>query len=111
MAASGDLRCTMKTILSVPSGHKKRCAIVIIDGDPLVALRNTILLLLALMFPNGEASELIFHLWYSASLPAHIIRFISEKLTPRIRELVEGSVSVKEGVDAHGAARYVISPP
>jgi hypothetical protein len=44
----------MKTVLGIPSGYKQRCEIVINDRDLDVALRNAVILLLAMMFPDGE---------------------------------------------------------
>jgi hypothetical protein len=54
------------------------------------------MLLLAFTFPNGEASELIVHLWYSASLPSLMWRGVTETMTPLIRDFVNG---IKEEPD------------
>jgi hypothetical protein len=64
----------MKTVLELPSTYKKTCTVTINNRDEDIVLRNAIILLLAFHFPNGEASELIVHLWYSAALPSNIYR-------------------------------------
>ncbi len=86
--ASGDLRNVVETVNGIPNDFKQKCTIVINDKDPTIIIRNAIFLLLAFIFQDGEASELIVHLWYSASLPSQMWRGVTEKVMPFIRDLI-----------------------
>jgi hypothetical protein len=44
------------------------------------------ILLLAFSSPNGEASELIIHLWYSCALTTPMAAALKEKLAPLIKK-------------------------
>jgi hypothetical protein len=87
----------METVVGIPHEFKQKCEIVINDKDSNVVMRNTIILLLAFTFPNGEASELIVHLWYSASLPAPMWRVATETVIPLIKDFVN---EIKEKPDS-----------
>jgi hypothetical protein len=64
LPASGDLRNAMETVNKIPSGYDEVVNIVVNDSNELVSIRNSIILLLIFMFPDGSASEIIVYLWY-----------------------------------------------
>jgi hypothetical protein len=80
----------MKTVIELPPSYKKTCTIAINDRDEDIVLRNAVILLLTFHFPNGEASELIVHLWHSAAIPSRMYQHaVIEKILPDIEEICE----------------------
>lgn len=79
----------METVVGLPHDFKQGCKFIINDKHWNVVARNAITFLLAFVFPNGEASELIVHFWYSASLSSRMWRGITEKVTPLISDIVK----------------------
>jgi hypothetical protein len=80
------LRNAIHTILSIPEGLTQTFGIPLNDKNDDIIVRNTIILLLALSFPNGEASEVIIHLWYSTAITTPMALFMKEALAPNIKE-------------------------
>lgn len=82
----------MKTVVQIPATYNQKINIVVNDTESDIVLRNAVMLLLALQFPDGEINELIVHLWYSAALPANMYMCgISDKVVPLIRAVCENN--------------------
>ncbi|EIN11290.1 hypothetical protein PUNSTDRAFT_141704 [Punctularia strigosozonata HHB-11173 SS5] len=71
--ASGDLRHFIRTVNALPSDYSGTCTVLLNDQDPVITSRN----LMALIFLGGHLAgdlerdiELVFHLLYSAAVPA-----------------------------------------
>jgi len=84
--ASGDLRNVIDTILNIPEGGNQKICIYLNDKESDIIVRNLIIILLATYFPNGEASEMITHFWYSSALTPHMMATMKEMLAPIVRE-------------------------
>jgi hypothetical protein len=78
----------MKTINQISPTYKQKIEVVLNELDTDIVLRNAVMLLLAFLFPNGEASELIIHFWYSAALAFEMyMSGIAERVVPLIKEV------------------------
>ena len=84
-----DLRHVMKTILSVPECHKGQIYCQIYETDLDLHMRNSLIMLLALYYPDGQAAELITHLWYSASIPQAMYLLVVDIILPLLRSFLE----------------------
>lgn len=78
----------MASLLSIPEYHKGKisCHIYEIDFDK--QMRNILIMMVALHFPEGQAAELITHLWYSSSIPLAMYLLVIEKILPLFRDLL-----------------------
>ncbi|KAI1388290.1 uncharacterized protein F4822DRAFT_240795 [Hypoxylon trugodes] len=93
-AASGDLRNAAKTVQCLPEGFDHQVKITLNDRDPVVALRNVILLLLMLKSleeASDEASidnlaETLIHVWYSAMITSDMLSQLESKVKPLVKE-------------------------
>lgn len=69
-AASGDLRNVVRTINELPSNFSGKISILLNDREPIIVVRNIILLLiLGTMSEKEIATDLALHFWYSAMVP------------------------------------------
>lgn len=87
----------MNTINGLPSSYREQCTVVVNEYDLILALRNIIILVLAL--PNAEGddtNETIIHLWYSASLTEGMYRQVIHT-TSRLIEAFEEELFVNPG--------------
>lgn len=76
----------MKTINHIPPTYKQKIEVVLNELNTDIVLRNAVMLLLAFLYPDGEASELIIHFWYSAALPFEMyMNGIAERVLPLIK--------------------------
>ncbi|KUJ10494.1 uncharacterized protein LY89DRAFT_558780, partial [Mollisia scopiformis] len=99
-AASGDLRNVMKTVVSLPDSYRNRCNVHVNDRDEYVVFRAIMILLLVLLYPDGNASELVLHLWYSGRLPQSMYkRGITDWLIPKLSEAFAKSLNEKAPPD------------
>jgi len=90
LTASGDLRNVMKTVVELLVHYQKQCRVITNDRDPDIAIHNVMILLVAFAFPNGDASKLIVHLWYSSAIPSSMyLAGIIERLVPMVRQICE----------------------
>ncbi|KAK5949041.1 hypothetical protein OHC33_009962 [Knufia fluminis] len=87
-AACGDLSSPIATVNALPATYANRCEIVTNDIVPLITMRNVIILLVTLLFPAEEASKIMMHLWYSAYLPAEMVRRVRERLIPVVGKCI-----------------------
>ncbi|KNG89153.1 hypothetical protein ANOM_002986 [Aspergillus nomiae NRRL 13137] len=88
LAASGDLRNLVKTIVSLPGSYRGRIHIDINDRDETVVARNLVFLLVAFHLPPDVASVAILHLWYSAFLPESLLQSVRGAVFPAISEFL-----------------------
>lgn len=79
----------MKTILSVPEYHEGQIYCQIYETDLDLHMRNSLTMLLALYYPDGQAAELITHLWYSASIPQAMYLLVVDNILPLLKEMLE----------------------
>jgi len=77
-AASGDIRNLVKTVNSLPGDYTGKCHILFNDHNPIMMIRNTILLSIFEDLEPDLAAEVAVHVMYSAFL------------TPRIRKELRG---------------------
>jgi len=49
-----------------------------------------LILMLAANYPDGQAAELITHLWYSALIPSKMYNLVIDKVLPPLRKVVDG---------------------
>jgi hypothetical protein len=97
-AASGDLRNVVKTIGGLPDGYAGKCSILMNDNDFDIVARNVILLMIALYFDTDDAVPAMIHLWYSARLPAAMMKGIQEMLLPLIDDVCSKIVNKPDNV-------------
>ncbi|KDQ11253.1 hypothetical protein BOTBODRAFT_57569 [Botryobasidium botryosum FD-172 SS1] len=68
--ASGDIRHVVRTINNLPSNYSGELNILLNDREPIIFIRNILLLRLLGMIPDhAQAAEIALHYWYSASVP------------------------------------------
>ncbi|KDQ11252.1 hypothetical protein BOTBODRAFT_57568 [Botryobasidium botryosum FD-172 SS1] len=68
--ASGDIRNVVRTINELPPDYSGKINILLNDREPIIVLRNLVLLLLCGgIFDKAHAAELALHFWYSAFVP------------------------------------------
>ena len=87
--ASGDLRNVEKSLAELPTAYKGICEVVINDQDLDVVARNAILLLTALHFSPSQATPIMLHVWYSAMVPAQMLRALRDNILPLIQEVCD----------------------
>ena len=70
LAGSGDLRNIIRTVNNLPSDYSGELTVILSDYEPIVVLRNIIILLALGCTPDKtKAAELALHAWYSAFVP------------------------------------------
>ena len=57
------------------------------DKDSDIVARNAILLLIAQHFSPEEATPMMLHMWYSALVPAQMLRSLRDNILPLIQEV------------------------
>ncbi|KIM76000.1 hypothetical protein PILCRDRAFT_78276 [Piloderma croceum F 1598] len=86
--ASGDLRNVVRTINELPSDYSGHLTILLNDREPLVVIRNILLLIiLGTIEDSVQAAEVALHFWYSAFVPmvhGSIVARIVIKLLERV---------------------------
>jgi hypothetical protein len=97
-AASGDLRNVIKSIVGLPIGYKGQCTVAINDKAFTIVARNVILLLVALQFEPETAVPIMIHLWYSALLPARMLKMLQQFILPYVDDVCEKIRTKKKAV-------------
>jgi len=69
---------------STYAGH---CEVFINDMNLDIVARNAILLLIALNFSPDVATPIMLHTWYSALVPAEMLRSLQNSVLPLIQEV------------------------
>ena len=77
----------MKSLVGLPETYAGHCQLVVNDKDSDIVARNAILLLVALHFSPETAAPMMLHLWYSALIPAQMLRSLQENILPLIQEV------------------------
>jgi hypothetical protein len=85
--ASGDPRNIIKTLTGLPETYSGHCEVVVNDRDFDIVARNVILLLMALQFDPDTATPIMLHMWYSALIPAQMLRCLQEKVLPLVQDV------------------------
>ncbi|KAF2122080.1 hypothetical protein BDV96DRAFT_562887 [Lophiotrema nucula] len=86
-AASGDLRNVVKTVATVPEDYSGGSVVVVNDFNFAIVARNVILLLIAMVFDPDDATPLMIHLWYSATISSLMLKMIRESILPYIEDV------------------------
>ncbi|KAK2752567.1 hypothetical protein FQN55_006680 [Onygenales sp. PD_40] len=86
LAATGDLRNLVETIVNLPDSYNGRISFDINDRNRTVVTRNLIILLAAFNLPPEVASTVMLHLWYSAFLPEWVMTCIKDKVLPALQD-------------------------
>jgi hypothetical protein len=114
-AASGDLRNVVKTISGLPETYKAECSVVINDKQPIIVVRNIIMLLIALNFDIKVAVPMMIHVWYSAALPRSMVDALQSKILVLIEDVCNkiknkpnGSLQAKTFVSKCSKLRVVL---
>jgi hypothetical protein len=94
----------MKTILSLPEHYTGHVYSHIYEKDFDLQIRNILILMLALYYPDGEAAELITHLWYSASIPCKMYILV-DKILRCLEEILE---LTKESSSSHATVKVIL---
>lgn len=87
---SGDFSSVIKTVAALPSTYTGTLNLVLNEPKYPIAGRNAILLLTALEFEPEVAVPMMIHLWYSALLPASMLRALRETVLPSIQDFFAG---------------------
>lgn len=66
----------VETIVNIPENFTQNVRILINDLDDVVAIRNLMLLLVALEAERTVAPMMMLHLWYSVNVPAEILKIL-----------------------------------
>lgn len=106
MAASGDLRNVIKTIVDLPDTFAQQIEMTINDRDFDVVARNAILLLLAFSAPGitsptttlSSIAETLIHLWYSVLIRASALSHVRSTVQPLISEVCRRIADKPRGV-------------
>ena len=77
----------MKSLVGLPETYAGHCEVVVNDRDLDIVARNAILLLIALHFSPETAAPMMLHLWYSALIPAQMLRSLQDNILPLIQEV------------------------
>ena len=77
----------MKSLVGLPEMYAGYCEVVVNDKDSDIVARNAILLLIALHFSPETAAPMMLHLWYSALIPAQMLRSLQDNILPLIQEV------------------------
>ena len=77
----------VKSLAGLPATYKGHCEIVLNDKDHDILARNAILLLVALNFSPEVATPILLHIWYSALVPADMLRSLQNSILPLIQEV------------------------
>lgn len=86
-AASGDLCNVVKTITKLPKEYVGECVVAINDRNFCITARNIMMLLTAMHFNPETAVPIMIHLWYSALLPAPIVRALQDSILPYVEDV------------------------
>ncbi|KAJ0168197.1 hypothetical protein CTA2_8707 [Colletotrichum tanaceti] len=87
-AASGDLRNVIKTVAQLPESYTQTVEATLNDRDLDIVARNAILLLIALVMEDFDASaNCIIHVWYSAFLRKCDLDVLQQRIRPLIEEV------------------------
>ncbi|KAK2803070.1 hypothetical protein FQN50_007151 [Emmonsiellopsis sp. PD_5] len=86
LAATGDLRNLVETIVNLPDSYNGRISFDINDQNGTVVTRNLIILLAAFNLPPEVASTVMLHLWYSAFLPEWVMTCIKDEVLPSLQQ-------------------------
>lgn len=86
-----DLRHVMKTIVSLPEGYTNAVSFVIPEQDFNLQVRLFLVLMLSANYPDGQAAELITHLWYSAWIPSKMYNLVIDKVLPHLKKALDGT--------------------
>ncbi|KAF6752082.1 hypothetical protein DFP72DRAFT_991169 [Ephemerocybe angulata] len=88
--ASGDLRHVLRTVNSLPEDYSGNLDILINDGNPFVAYRNIMLLLILGTLPEEDmAVDIALHFWYSTFMPAEYHVQLSAVTLPLLKHMHE----------------------
>ena len=77
----------MKSLTGLPETYAGHCEIVVNDKDSDIVARNAILLLTALHFSPDAATPMMLHMWYSALVPARMLRSLRDSVLPLVQEV------------------------
>ena len=98
LAASGDLRNVLKTVVSIPQSYDRPITLVVNDMDMDVVARNLIILLIALVTEDeAEAAECMIHLWYSALVRPSDIDILTTRIRPLIEDVIANIGAIHQG--------------
>ncbi|KAF2730472.1 hypothetical protein EJ04DRAFT_586287 [Polyplosphaeria fusca] len=86
-AASGDMRNVVKTITGLPEAYEDQCTVVVNDRSFPIVARNALLLLIAFHFDQETAVPMMIHLWYSALVPAVMVKQLATHILPLIEDV------------------------
>lgn len=100
-----DLRHVMKTTVSLPENYTSPITSLVYETDMDLQIRNIIILMLALHYPDGQAAEFITHLWYSASIPCKMYLVLMDKILPCLKDIVK---SLDGQSDIESAKKVVV---
>lgn len=87
ITASGDIRNVVKSLTGLPATYSGHCEVIVNDRDFDIVARNAMLLLTALNFSPVVATPIMVHIWYSALIPARMIRSLRDNILPLIQEV------------------------
>ena len=77
----------VKSLTGIPATYMGHCEVVVNDKDPDIVARNAILLLVALRFSPEVATPMMLHIWYSALVPAEMLRSLQHSVLPLIQKV------------------------
>ncbi|KDQ11254.1 hypothetical protein BOTBODRAFT_463500 [Botryobasidium botryosum FD-172 SS1] len=84
--ASGDIRNLVRTVNGLPADYSGELNILLNDREPIIVLRNIVLLQLLGTIPDHtRAAEIALHYWYSAFVPFEY----NLQMQTAMRELIE----------------------
>lgn len=75
------------SLTGLPETYVGHCEVVANDRDPDIVARNAILLLTALHYSPNAATPIMLHIWYSALIPAQMLRSLQDNILPLIQEV------------------------
>jgi hypothetical protein len=113
--ASGDCRNVIKTIVDLPSDYTGQLKMVLNDYDFAIVARNVIILLSALHFEPEASASIMIHIWYSALIPAIMLKTLQKEILPsiedvcaKIKDKLACSIQAKTFKLPHGSLRLLL---
>jgi hypothetical protein len=77
----------VKSLTGLSETYAGHCEVVVNDKDSDIVARNAILLLTALNFSPDAATPMMLHMWYSALVPAQMLRSLRDNVLPLVQEV------------------------
>ena len=110
-SASGDIRHIIRTINELPSDYSGKLDIVLNDREPVIVVRNILLLqLCGAVTDSARAADLALHYWYSSFVPLEYDMLVHVLMLKFAKEVRLEDLSFCSSLGSQSEMRGVIGP-